>query len=131
MIELKEQFKNRFSTALELRNIRPVDLSKITGISESTISQYRSGYSKPKRDRLVVIANALMVDPSWLMGFDVPMFPRQKHDGEMGKDAEAVAIDMQEAAMLIEAMNEENRRKALGYLERLLAIQAADREVTQ
>ena len=66
-------FNVRFNEALEVKNIRPVDISKITGISESTISQYRSGYAVPKRNKLAIISKALHVNPSWLLGLDVPM----------------------------------------------------------
>lgn len=73
MVEIKEEFKKRLEKALELADMKPVDLARVTGISEATISQYRSGYSKPKDKRLVDIANALRVNPAWLMGVDVPM----------------------------------------------------------
>ena len=73
MIEIKEEFKYRLDTALAAANMKPIDLANKTGLSESTISQYRSGYSKPRDKRLVQIANALNVSPSWLMGLDVPM----------------------------------------------------------
>ena len=72
MVEITEEFKVRFNRAIERKNIKPADLSRQTGISESTISQYRSGYSKPKDKRLVILANALGVDPTWLMGIDAP-----------------------------------------------------------
>ena len=73
MVEIKEEFKYRLDTALAASNMKPIDLAHKTGLSEATISQYRSGYSKPKDKRLVQIANALNVNPSWLMGLDVPM----------------------------------------------------------
>ena len=73
MVEIKETFKERLEKALDYRRMKPVELARMTGISEATISQYRSGYSKPKDRRLVMIANALHVDPAWLMGVDVPM----------------------------------------------------------
>jgi len=73
MLEIKEEFKDRLDKALTIRNIKPADLARKTGITEATISQYRSGYSKPKDKRLVDIANVLHVDPAWLMGLDVPM----------------------------------------------------------
>jgi len=77
MIIIVEDFKVRFNKALSLRNMRPVELKEKTGISEAAISQYRSGYAKPKQDRLYLIANALNVNPTWLMGLDVPMeYPR-------------------------------------------------------
>ena len=73
MIEIISSFKERFNEALSIRNIKPIELSEKTGISESTISQYRSGYAKPKDDKLVVLSNALDVNPVWLMGLNVPM----------------------------------------------------------
>ena len=73
MIEKVSDFKERFNKAISIRNIKPVELSEKTGISESTISQYRSGYAKPKEEKLALLANALNVDPTWLMGLNVPM----------------------------------------------------------
>lgn len=73
MIEMVSNFKERFNKALDIRNMKPVELSEKTGISESTISQYRSGYAKPKEDKLVLLSNALNVNPVWLLGVNVPM----------------------------------------------------------
>ena len=73
MIEVTSTFSGRLNEALITRQIKPVDLAKRTGISESTISQYRSGYSKPKQDKLALISDALHVNPVWLMGLNVPM----------------------------------------------------------
>lgn len=73
MIKKVEDFKDRLNKALSIRDIKPIELSEKTGISESTISQYRSGYAKPKEERLAIIANALDVNPAWLMGLDVAM----------------------------------------------------------
>ena len=74
MIEKVSSFKDRLNEALLVKQMRPVDLAKKTKISESTISQYRSGYAEPKEEKLALIANALDVNPSWLMGLSVPMF---------------------------------------------------------
>jgi transcriptional regulator with XRE-family HTH domain len=49
------------------------ELCEKTKISKSVLSEYISGVYEPKQDRLFIIANALNVDPVWLMGFDVPM----------------------------------------------------------
>ena len=73
MIEVVSTFQQRFNEALQIRDIKPVDIAKRTGISESTISQYRSGYAKPKQDKLAILSNALYVNPVWLMGLNVPM----------------------------------------------------------
>lgn len=129
MIEIKESFDRRFKTALSIRGIKPVDLAKQMGISEATISQYRSGYAKPKEPRLVAIANILGVDPAWLMGLDVPMEPRQKHPGEMGQEAEKESLRIREAEAIMCKLTEENQKRAIGYLEKLLAIQEDEMEL--
>lgn len=66
-------FKDRLKQALEQRQMRPVDLCNKTKISQSTMSQYLSGYAEPKKERLTIIADALNVNPTWLMGLDVEM----------------------------------------------------------
>ena len=48
-------------------------LSQMTGINQSQISHYISGYCEPKQDNFYLIANVLNVDYGWLMGYDVPM----------------------------------------------------------
>ncbi len=123
MIEIKEAFNKRLETALNLRGIKPVDLAKKTGISEATISQYRSGYAKPKEPRLVIIANALGVDPAWLMGLDVPMGPRTKLPGEMGNAAERESLYMQEMIDIMRNLSEESMKRLIRYAEKLYDIQ--------
>lgn len=71
-MDVKESFQQRFEKALAISDVKPSELSEMTGISQATISQYRSGYSKPKQPRLMDIAKALGVNPVWLMGLDVP-----------------------------------------------------------
>lgn len=67
------EFKTRFNKAISMQNIKPIDLANKTGLSKSTISHYMSGYTKPKSDKLYILAHALNVNPTWLMGFDVPI----------------------------------------------------------
>ncbi len=74
-MKLTEDFRTRFEKALAYADMKAVDLARATGISEATISQYRSGYSTPKRDRLALIADKLGVNPVWLMGLDAEMTP--------------------------------------------------------
>lgn len=68
-----DEFKNRFNKILFFKAIKPVELAEKTGLSKSTISHYMSGYTKPKSDRLYMLAKALNVNEAWLMGYDVPM----------------------------------------------------------
>ena len=66
-------FAKRLSQALEIRNMKAVDLSKKTNVSEGTISCYINGKYEAKQNRVHVFAEALNVNPAWLMGYDVPM----------------------------------------------------------
>jgi Predicted transcriptional regulator len=66
-------FKTRLNEAMEYRNIKSADLSKMTGIGKSSISQWLNGKYEAKQDKTFELAKALDVDPSWLMGADVPM----------------------------------------------------------
>lgn len=58
---------------MEYRNVKPAELSKITNIGKSSISQWLSGKYSAKQDKIFVIAKALNVNPSWLIGANVPM----------------------------------------------------------
>lgn len=70
---INDTFANRLKYALTIRNIKPIDLSRTTGISKTNISCYMSGKYEAKQDGVKLLANALDVDPVWLMGYDVPM----------------------------------------------------------
>ena len=63
----------RIRRALSIRGMRQYELCEKTKIPKSAISQYISGAFEPKQDRVFLIAQALNVDPVWLMGYDVPM----------------------------------------------------------
>lgn len=60
----------RLKKALEMRNMRQIDLSKKTGISKASISQYLSGDVTPKQDKIHLMAKALAVPEIWLAGWD-------------------------------------------------------------
>lgn len=69
----ENELKDRLKKALSVRNMKPIELSEKTGIPKSAISQYMSGYTKPKQDRVYLISKALDINEAWLLGFDVPM----------------------------------------------------------
>lgn len=68
-----ESFNSRLKIAMEHKNIKPADLSKMTGIGKSSISQWLAGKYSAKQDNIFVIAKTLNINPSWLIGADVPM----------------------------------------------------------
>lgn len=56
MNELIDTFANRLSKALNLRNIKPIELSEKSGIDKSKISSYMSGRYKAKQDGLYILS---------------------------------------------------------------------------
>lgn len=67
------ELKDRLKEALDVRQMRAVDLTEKAGVPKSAVSFYLAGKSKPKADRLYKIAQALDVSETWLLGYDVPM----------------------------------------------------------
>ena len=66
-------FKDRLNEALSMRNITAAELSRLSGIDEGTLSNYKKGKYEPKQRKLEAIAMALNVSIAWLMGNDVSM----------------------------------------------------------
>ena len=65
----------------------PIELSTKTKIPKSSISQYMSGYAKPKQDRIYLISRALSINPTWLLGYDVNMdIDSSNFKEDIGKD---------------------------------------------
>lgn len=62
------EFKDRLELALQLRDIKPAELAKRTGIGEGAISQYRKGAYKATQRNLEKISKELSVSIPWLMG---------------------------------------------------------------
>lgn len=53
--------------------MKQTELSERTGISKSSISEWLNGRYEAKADKIVLIAKALNVNESYLIGLDVPM----------------------------------------------------------
>lgn len=62
------EFKDRLEEALTMRDMKPSELSKRTGIGEGAISQYRKGNYKASQRNLDKISKVLNVSIPWLMG---------------------------------------------------------------
>ena len=66
-------FAERLNYALDMKQITKAELSRMTGISKSSLTRYTKGDWEGKQDAVYAIARALHVDEAWLMGYDVPM----------------------------------------------------------
>ncbi len=70
----------RIKVALDARNMKPADLTKMTGILKSSLSNYLSGTYEPKQKNISKIARALNINEDWLRGLDVPMEKNESVD---------------------------------------------------
>lgn len=60
----------RIKQIMNEKNITPAELSRLTGIRPSSISDYLVGKYMPKQDKIALISDALSVNPGWLMGYE-------------------------------------------------------------
>lgn len=63
-------FASRLNIAITKSGLSAADLCRKTGISESTIANYRAGRYAPKQKRIQILADVLGVTPGWLIGYD-------------------------------------------------------------
>ena len=64
---------DRLKEALQIRNMKQIDLSVLSGISKQSINSYVSGKYEPKQEALYKMGKALDVSEMWLAGYDIPM----------------------------------------------------------
>lgn len=70
----EENFSNRLKEAIQSKNMKQSELVSKTGIPKSSISSYLSGKYVPKQTNIYKLANALNVEPAWLMGTENKTF---------------------------------------------------------
>lgn len=64
---------NRIREALQIRNMKQVELCEKTGIKKSSVNNWIAQRWQPKQDAIMKMARALNVSEMWLAGYDVPM----------------------------------------------------------
>lgn len=72
-MKIIDSFQNRLKQAMELRNIKQVDLVEKTKLDKTLINKYLAGVTNARQRKLTLLADALNVNEVWLMGYDVPM----------------------------------------------------------
>ena len=95
-MKLISDFAERLRIALDFRNMKATELSALTGINKSTISQYLSKEYEPKRDRLELFAKTLNVNEAWLIGYDVPMEISSSSNDSLIKEYELSPEELKE-----------------------------------
>lgn len=59
----------RLRTLMREKDITQAELSRLTGIRASSISDWLKGKYTPKQDKIALLADALHVTPAWLLGY--------------------------------------------------------------
>lgn len=68
---IQDKFIDRLKKAMRSRDVNARELARRSGLSEGAISRYLSGKMEPRVPAIGKMADALHVDPVWLLGYDM------------------------------------------------------------
>ena len=111
---MDDNFAVRLKKALELKNMKAIELAEKSGVQKSAISQYLSGQYEPKQKNIDKISIALNINPAWLMGHDVPF--------EKGTSMKTNSLD-------ISGLDEEDIRHINGYIQMYKLAKNAKKDI--
>lgn len=118
-------FSKRLKETMITRGITQSDLSAMTSIRASSISDWLNDKYSPKQDKIAIIAKALNVSPAWLMGYDEVESEEQKgyyDDPEVAKLANEIKNDP-ELRLLLDAkrsLSKEDMESVINITKSLL-----------
>lgn len=103
-------FGKRLQQALEIRQMKAIELARKSGVTRGIISSYISGRWKAKQTNVMRLAQALNVSEAWLMGYDVPM---------ERPDKEAFSVSSLEKNLLLDfrRLSPSGQQSVLNFLE--------------
>ena len=95
------------------------EFSEKTGISQSTISEWKSKRTNPTSEKIMIICDTLRVTPEWILS-------GSSKTGNRGNELPWYVIDRStEIGMLVtryRELDEKQRERVMGYLEALTAL---------
>lgn len=115
---MKESFNNRLKSIITSRNITQANLSRMTGITQSSISDWLRGIYEPKQDKVDIVARALGVSPSYLMGWEDDNKDAAR-EGTLNFTSENISGEEKELLETYRNFSEEGREKVLDYVRDL------------
>lgn len=113
-------FKNRLKDLLQEKNMTQKELSNLTGITPSSISDWLRGKYEAKQDKIDIIATALNVSQAYLMGYDVPKVNHIKMFAKESNSNRNLTNNQENIISLFTLLNEEGQKKALAYTQDLV-----------
>lgn len=109
-----------FKKLLESRNIKTADVAKATGLPKSMFSEWKNGRSKPKVDKLILIADYFGVSLDYLVTGRMPEF----RENERLEELVSCLVERGEISKLLDVAKEcsdEDVEIAVNLLETLRA----------
>ena len=110
-------FRERLAEAMQLKGLRQVDIVKRTGVSKALVSRYLHEDIDPMSDTIFIFAQALNVNPAWLMGLNVPM---QKPEATTANLKDVNTKNVAEIVM---------NPRIMSYVEKLMELPDLDKEL--
>lgn len=104
--------KDRLNEALKIRDMNPIDLARLSGISKASVSRYLSGKVIPRSNAIEKMARALHVNPAWVLGYNTPM--------QFNDNTAASPIDTSK-------LTQANYQRLLAYYQALVDSQGGDK----
>ena len=103
-------FVKRLNFLMTDKNISQNKLAEMTGITQSSISDWANGKYKPRQDKVYLLSEALKVSPAYLLGY-TDNKNLDQHDYKEEND---------NLNMLFNKLNDEGQEKVLNYTQDLV-----------
>lgn len=103
-------FVKRLNQLMTEKNISQNKLAEMTGITQSSISDWANGKYKPRQDKVYLLSEALKVSPAYLLGYT---------DNE-NLDQNTPKKDNSKIDRLYNQLNDEGKEKVITYTQDLV-----------
>jgi transcriptional regulator with XRE-family HTH domain len=106
---LNMEVAKRLKQSMDEKKMKATELSEVSGIGKSDISNYLKGKYRPKQEKLFLLALALDVDPVWLGAIDLQMQTNEKSAQQATTDTNDATHDV------ISRLSPEGQKKVREY----------------
>ena len=110
---------DRIFEKLKEREMSQKEFSEATGISQSTISEWKSKRTNPTSEKIMIICKVLNITPEWLLS-------GIEEDGSRGNKPNYYVIDKEselgELMVAFNNMDQAQRQRIMGYAKALLDV---------
>ena len=106
------------------RGLTLEEVGKRVGVGKSTVRKWESGQiANMRRDKIALLAKALAVSPTFLMGWQSEEKPKENNSAPESSNSER-----DEVYTLFTSLSEENQKRLLDFARVLLKAQQAEHD---